>query len=61
VPTREGAAEITEDRIRAHIKARAEEGLISAWAVPEHVHIVQAIEKTSVGKIDKKQLRERYG
>lgn len=61
VPTREGDAEITEDRIRAHIKARAEEGLISAWAVPEHVHIVQAIEKTSVGKIDKKRLRERYG
>ena len=38
----------------------ADEGLISRWAVPERIEIVDAIPKTSVGKIDKKLLRQRY-
>ena len=38
----------------------AEEGVISHWAVPERIEIVDAIPKTSVGKIDKKLLRQQY-
>ena len=38
----------------------ADEGLISRWAVPERIEIVDAIPKTSVGKIDKKLLRQQY-
>ena len=38
----------------------ADEGVISRWAVPERVEIVNEIPKTSVGKIDKKFLREQY-
>ncbi|MCW8984913.1 MAG: AMP-binding protein [Thermoanaerobaculales bacterium] len=36
-------------------------GEISKWAVPDDVLFVDAIDKTSVGKIDKKALRKKYG
>ncbi len=35
-------------------------GVISKWAVPE-VRFVDLLEKTSVGKLDKKVLRQKYG
>ena len=59
VPTAEGA--VTEEAVKARLEAEAERGAISSWAVPERVEIVDAIDKTSVGKIDKKLLREKYG
>ncbi|MBN3785983.1 fatty acid--CoA ligase [Burkholderia sp. Ac-20353] len=46
--------------LRAHVKQVADRGLISRYAVPERLLIVDAIEKTSVGKINKRVLRERY-
>ncbi len=52
---------LTEDAVKAGIKEHAKRGAISPWAVPERVLIVDAIDKTSVGKIDKKLLREKYG
>ncbi len=54
-------AEVTEEAVKASIQAYADRGVLSPWAVPERVEIVDAIEKTSVGKIDKKLLRQRYG
>lgn len=51
---------ISEDAIKDHIKKYAEDGTISKWAIPDQVHLVEAIEKTSVGKIDKKLLRSKY-
>ncbi|HYF20878.1 MAG TPA: hypothetical protein VEA40_23625 [Ramlibacter sp.] len=36
-------------------------GLISRFAIPERVEFVPAIDKTSVGKFDKKRMRQRYG
>ncbi|NOY46261.1 MAG: fatty acid--CoA ligase [Deltaproteobacteria bacterium] len=51
-----GAAEIQE-----FLKGYAEKGVISRYAVPERVVFVDAIAKTSVGKIDKKTLRAQYG
>jgi len=60
VPAAEQPAPITADAVKAHVKDYAGRGVISSWAVPERVEIVDAIEKTSVGKIDKKRLRERY-
>jgi len=53
--------EITQEEIRAHVKERADSGAISKFAVPERVRIVEEIDKTSVGKINKKILREKYG
>ncbi|HEY2907114.1 MAG TPA: fatty acid--CoA ligase [Vicinamibacterales bacterium] len=47
----------TEDAIRRHVSECAERGAISKFAVPDRVHFVDAIPKTSVGKIDKKVIR----
>ena len=53
--------EITQEQIRAHVEERAHAGVISRYAVPERIWFVEEIDKTSVGKIDKKALREKYG
>jgi fatty-acyl-CoA synthase len=47
----------TEDAIRQHVDGCARRGAISRYAVPDHVHFVAAIPKTSVGKLDKKVIR----
>jgi len=36
------------------------EGTINKWAIPKQVDFVEAIPKTSVGKIDKKRIRAEY-
>ncbi|MCC8402471.1 fatty acid--CoA ligase [Paraburkholderia sp. MMS20-SJTN17] len=61
VPREDSAAPITEDDIRRHVLAFSEKGQISKYAVPQVVKIVDALEKTSVGKLNKKALRERFG
>ena len=53
-------AAIDEDTVRQHVQTHADRGKVSRWAVPERVVIVESIDKTSVGKIDKKRLRARY-
>ena len=55
------ASDIDEDDIRNHVRKFAERGEISTWAVPNRVEFVDAIAKTSVGKLDKKRLRQQYG
>jgi fatty-acyl-CoA synthase len=57
-PGREG--DIDGNTIRQHVQSHVDRGEISRWAVPERVEIVATIDKTSVGKIDKKRLRARY-
>ena len=37
-----------------------EKGLISKFAVPERIEFVDSLPLTSVGKIDKKKLREMH-
>ena len=59
VVARAGQA-VGEDEIKAHLSRYAEQGLISRYAVPARVLVVEAIEKTSVGKLNKKLLREKY-
>jgi len=48
---------VTEEHIQAHVKVWAEQGVISKWAVPD-VRFVDKLEKTSVGKLDKKVMRQ---
>ena len=48
-------------RLKIELQHLAERGLISRWAVPDRVLLVDEIAKTSVGKINKKTLREKYG
>jgi fatty-acyl-CoA synthase len=54
------AGMVAESDVRTHVKSFADKGVISKWAVPDRVLFVEAIEKTSVGKIDKKLLRQKY-
>ncbi len=49
------------EALRAHVLERVEQGVISKYAVPERVEFVDAIEKTSVGKLNKKALRAKFG
>ncbi len=49
------------DALRAHVLERVEQGVISKYAVPERVEFVDAIEKTSVGKLNKRALRAKFG
>ncbi len=52
---------VSADWLRAHLRALAERGEIPSYAVPDRYRFVDRIEKTSVGKIDKKRLRALYG
>jgi acyl-CoA synthetase (AMP-forming)/AMP-acid ligase II len=54
------ASGVTEQHIQARVREWAERGVISNWAVPE-VRFVDLLEKTSVGKLDKKVLRQKHG
>jgi acyl-CoA synthetase (AMP-forming)/AMP-acid ligase II len=54
-----GESDVTQSDIQAHVKEVADQGIISKWAVPD-VRFVQVLEKTSVGKLDKKLLRQIY-
>ena len=49
-----------ESAIRAEVQSAADEGRINRWAVPERIVMVEALDRTSVGKVDKKALRARY-
>lgn len=50
----------TEDDFKAHLARFSEQGVISRYAVPVRVLLVESIDKTSVGKINKKVLRAKY-
>ena len=57
------ARENTEDinkGIRERISNEIKKGALSKWAMPDKIEYVKEIEKTSVGKINKKLLREKY-
>ena len=41
-------------------EAARSRGAIPRWAVPVGVRFVESIDKTSVGKVDKKLLRAKY-
>jgi len=58
VPCPNSAA--TADHIRADVGEAVDRGTISKVAIPERVLFVGALERTSVGKLDKKALRTRY-
>ena len=55
----QGESKVTEREIQAHVSEWVERGVISKWAVPE-VRFVASLDKTSVGKLDKKLMRQKY-
>ena len=50
----------TEDDIKAHVKVYADKGVISKFGIPHKIMFVEQLPKTSVGKIDKRALRQKY-
>jgi len=50
----------SEDDIKAHLKRYADDGIISKYGIPEKIIFVEQLERTSVGKINKRELREKY-
>jgi fatty-acyl-CoA synthase len=42
------------------LEAFASRGSISKYAIPQKIQFLEHLAKTSVGKIDKKSLRETY-
>jgi len=56
----QSAAPASADDIRNHVLAFSETGRISKYAVPQIVKIVEQLDKTSVGKLNKKRLREQF-
>jgi fatty-acyl-CoA synthase len=49
-----------EAGIKAFVMQRVDDGTVSRYAVPERVIFAESIAKTSVGKLDKKVLRQSY-
>ena len=50
----------TRNEVQEYLQQYVESGVISKWTVPESIEFVDAIPKTSVGKIDKKKIRADY-
>jgi fatty-acyl-CoA synthase len=61
IVVRKPDASLTEDDVKSLIRARVELGELSRYAIPDHVFFAETLEKTSVGKLDKKKLRVIYG
>ncbi|TSK08151.1 MAG: fatty acid--CoA ligase [Geobacter sp.] len=51
---------VTEKDIAHHVRAYADKGVVSKQVVLVKVKLVESIDKTSVGKINKVALREKY-
>ncbi|KAE8760457.1 long-chain-fatty-acid--CoA ligase [Paraburkholderia madseniana] len=60
VPRKGLTTTLTEEDVKKHVLAFSEKGQISKYAVPQIVKLVEALEKTSVGKMNKKRLRELF-
>jgi fatty-acyl-CoA synthase len=52
---------LSDTEIKAHLKVFADKGVISKYGIPEKILFVEKLARTSVGKINKKELREKYG
>ncbi|WP_426414820.1 fatty acid--CoA ligase [Aestuariirhabdus sp. LZHN29] len=46
--------------VKEHLKRYVDEGRINKWAIPTQIAVVESIPKTSVGKLNKKQIRAEY-
>lgn len=61
VVARTGCAHrIDANALRSHLALDAERGRIPKYAIPETIHFVEALPRTSVGKYDKRAMREHY-
>jgi len=61
VPRQDAEKPLSDDDVRATIQASIDQGNLPKYAMPEKVLLVEQIAKTSVGKMNKKQMREDFG
>ena len=54
------AGRLDEADVKTHLQRFAARGVISKYGIPEKIQFVDHLAKTSVGKIDKRNLRETY-
>jgi fatty-acyl-CoA synthase len=59
-PTAERWDSFSEEKLRSFLAESADRGEIHKWWIPDRILRVDEIPKTSVGKFDKKVLRDRY-
>jgi fatty-acyl-CoA synthase len=50
---------VDQAAIQAHVRAFAEQGKISRYGIPDRVEFVGALARTSVGKLNKRLMREQ--
>lgn len=53
-------SEASSDSIKQHLQTFVDSGRINKWAIPQEINLVTEIPKTSVGKVNKKLIRELY-
>lgn len=51
---------VTEDDLKEHFKKFVDRGIIPKYGIPDKIEFVDQIPKTSVGKINKKEIRKMY-
>jgi fatty-acyl-CoA synthase len=62
VVPREGyQGKLTAAALKNHLQTFVDDGVITDWSVPDDYVFADELPKTSVGKIDKKVLRSKYG
>jgi fatty-acyl-CoA synthase len=61
VPVERAGERMTAEAMGEHLGKYVAYGTIARWAVPEHYVFIDELPRTSVGKIDKKALRESFG
>jgi len=55
----EQRGKVTEEDLKAFFQDFVDRGVISKWGIPDRIVVVESIPKTSVGKLDKKEIRKR--
>jgi len=56
-----GTTGVDAETIKQHMSAYVAKGVISKFGIPDRILFIDVLPKTSVGKLDKKAMREKYG
>jgi fatty-acyl-CoA synthase len=55
----EHKGKVSEEDLKAFLQGFVARDVISKWSIPDKIVVVESIPKTSVGKLDKKEIRKR--
>jgi len=54
----EQRGKVSEEDLKSFLQGFVDRGVLSKWAIPDTIDVVESIPKTSVGKLDKKEIRK---